>query len=106
MKIERKILRYTESSKFWKKDDIKEIKAIVRIFCCDNMEDAWDDKYVGFGEFDTLLNKNDNVNIYKCNPWPEDAVWEECAINFCPFCGERIEIIDIPNKAYVFMQFP
>ncbi len=76
-------------------------------FCCDDMEGAWGDNAVGFGEIDDSYGPQVGVNIYHCLPYPEGAVWDEYHINFCPFCGTSIEIkvldepiIKCPKKSH------
>jgi len=72
---------------------IKDIK-----FCCEKMREAFDKKFIGFGNFEDggyagYGKINININIYSCLPYPEGACWEDMKINFCPFCGEKIEVI-------------
>lgn len=60
--------------------------------CCNEMKEALDNEAIGFGEFhDTILNRDHNINFSDCHPYPEGAVWEEYQINFCPFCGQKVE---------------
>lgn len=95
MKIKRSTKRYTRDiSMSAVKNSIEEISGIPCDFCCEVMAGAWEEDFISFGEFEGLLNKNGNVNIYHCRPYPEGAFWDELAIKFCPFCGEKIEIID------------
>jgi hypothetical protein len=57
-------------------------------FCCAAMRDAWADGWVGFGEKDfTFGNEDTSVNLYRF----EWELWRETPIQFCPWCGERIE---------------
>lgn len=72
--------------------DIFEIKHGPIEPCCDEMRDALDHGFVGFGEKDTTLNEDDSVNIYACRPYPEGAVWDAMPIYCCPWCGESIEL--------------
>lgn len=69
-----------------KKFDLNEVETI---WCC---KDAEESNAITFGEVDSGLNHNKHVNISSCAPYPERAVWGEEAINFCPFCGKRIEV--------------
>ena len=62
-------------------------------FCCEDMIEAWGD-YIGFGEYEYGESNNKDVNIYYCEPYPEGACWSEMPIKICPFCGERIELIE------------
>lgn len=60
-------------------------------FCCDEMREAWNDYAIQFGEKE-MLNTNHNVNIFRCSPYPEGAVFTEYEILYCPFCGELIVV--------------
>ncbi len=76
----------------WKYHNGKKYRIdVVNIdYCCISMDNS---EAVKFGEVDDcFLNRDENVNIASCNPYPEGAVWDEEAINFCPFCGEKIQI--------------
>lgn len=66
-----------------------ELKQTSISFCC---LDAELSKAIIFGDVDEILNRDPNMNIYSCNPYPEGPVWNEEAIQFCPFCGAKIEI--------------
>jgi hypothetical protein len=66
-----------------------ELKEDDIIFCCEDMSKS---EAVSFGESDVGLNRNENVNISYCHPWPDDPDWDYEAIKFCPFCGTKIEI--------------
>jgi len=70
-----------------------EVKEIDVTFCCADMTDAWS-TFVGFGEADGVLNREETVNIYTCHPYPEGAVWDSCSIKVCPFCAEPIEVVE------------
>ena len=60
-------------------------------FCCAEMKEAWSERFIAFGEFDSMANKNSDVNIYRCHPYPDGPEWDKRAIRFCPFCAEPIE---------------
>ena len=78
-----------------KKGSIKSYLYTVLHWCCDDMKSAFDDDFICFGEYDSNgLNKDIDVNITKCSPYPEGASWQEVSITFCPFCGKKIKIID------------
>jgi len=76
-----------------KPTDVYEYKLLeITDICCQEMKDALHDNAVGFGVFhDAILNSDKNINFADCSPYPEGAVWTEYAINFCPFCGKRVE---------------
>lgn len=84
--------RYDSSTSVYKEGDTQDIWADRIEFCCDGMQLAFENDFIGFGEKERMLNKNKNVNIYSCAPYPEGAVWDECAIKFCPFCSLPVEI--------------
>ncbi len=66
-----------------------ELKETETVYCCDAARDSG---AITFGEVDSCLNKQESVNISCCTPYPEGAVWDEEPINFCPFCGAKIEV--------------
>ena len=75
-------------------DSVWEYKFDKAEFCCDDMRHAFNDKFVFFGEYDGMLNKDNNINIGLCHLYPEGASWDEAAINLCPFCGDSIELME------------
>ena len=71
--------------------------AKVDRFCCDRMEEAWGEhNRVGFGAIDwTRLETHDGVYLYYFeHAYVDDVVLGSSPIDFCPFCGEAIEIGD------------
>ena len=64
-------------------------------FCCDDMQEATEYKFICFGERDEYLGKDCNINIISCSPYPECVIWNIMAINVCPFCGEKIILEEI-----------
>lgn len=90
MIIERINIYYGEDSAFL--GNIKEIKGKAVLFCCIKMGFAWDKRFISFGEYDPVLNTSRTVNIYQCDPWPEGPAFNECEIDYCPFCGTEIQI--------------
>ena len=89
-KAKRKIR--TTDSEYWTKGDTEETRIDSREFCCGDMAEAWEENFIHFGETDGFLNRDENINIAHCSPYPEGAVFDEMAINFCPFCATKIEI--------------
>jgi len=81
-------------------DSIYDIEESEINYCCKLMEEAFQEGFIGFGEFNVErpLNKNNNVNIFHCSPYPEGAVWNEMAIELCPWCKEKIQILNIETK--------
>ena len=94
MRVERQIefLWYSDGS-----GPSRHTDANVTEFCCPRMEEAWRDSAVGFGEFDSSYVEQEGVNIYRCHPYSEGAVWDEYRIDFCPFCGLRIEVVTVES---------
>lgn len=66
-------------------------RAMVASYCCDEMEEAWEDGVVGFGEHEGQTAEP-AVNLYRREEWPEGTIWTEYNIRFCPFCGTEIEL--------------
>lgn len=77
----------------WREGDISEVKLEHFDKCCDASQEAFDGRFIGFGEFDSVLNKMEAVCIYSCSPYQEGAVWDAMPINHCPFCGAEIELL-------------
>lgn len=72
----------------FKSFEVQDIK-----FCCSEMKEAFDEKFICAGEFEySGLNKNTDVNILCCSAYPECVSWTEMKINICPFCGEKIKV--------------
>lgn len=86
--------RVRDHAYLWKKGDINSIALISIVPCCDTMNSALDEDYIGFGEYDSMLNNDANINIYHCSPYPEGAVWDVMPIIYCPFCATKIEITE------------
>ena len=73
------------------KGNFKSFEAIFEMYCCKDMEEAIREDFIKFGEFDSMgMNKVTYLNIFHCSPYPEGACWDEMAIKYCPFCGEKI----------------
>lgn len=94
MKIYALIKRYKENAEHWlysiKKGDVRNIQEHKVDFCCDEMKTEWFYLF-GFGEKHSMdLNENKSVNIYY--PVFDGDDFDLIPINFCPFCGEKIEI--------------
>jgi hypothetical protein len=96
MKLTYRTDRYKEKpskhmSFLWKIGDIREIilREIDKV-CCNDMREAMEENYIAFGDYDVLLNRNNDVNIFHCSPYPEGPCWSTMAIKYCPFCAEEI----------------
>ena len=69
------------------------------IFCCSDMKKAWDEYFIRFGKCEgecceseskmSGFNKINRVCIYKYT-W----CYEYMPINYCPFCGSSIKLIE------------
>lgn len=84
-----------DSSRFIKKGDIRNIEVVQKVYCCDEMESAMQDKFVIFGNEDRFLNQDNHLNLIKTFCYPSGTAFDELAISFCPFCGAKIEIENI-----------
>jgi len=71
-----------------------EVKLLNVDFCCKKMEEAFYDHYVGFGEYDSTLNKEATINIFHSDHFPEGCSTDSLSIEYCPFCGAKIECIE------------
>lgn len=60
--------------------------------CCESMEHALDARFISIGYYEYPDKTDNSVNIFKCYPWPEGAAWDSMKIEFCPFCGKKIEV--------------
>lgn len=80
------------TTRFDKLGFLREASVDEYTFCCTEMEAAVDGRFIGFGSYAYFMNTDTDVNIYRCAPYPEGAVWECMAINLCPFCGAQITI--------------
>ena len=95
MKVYAGIERYKEDVQgpFPKhKGDIENIRKYEykTVICCAAMQEEWG-CIIGFGEkFGMATNKDRNVNLYY--PILNGDAFDATPINFCPFCGEKIEI--------------
>jgi hypothetical protein len=69
------------------------------VFCCENMEDAWDKHVVGFGDYETMCNKNTDVNLYEWAIYPEGSFTSNWPIRFCPFCAQPVEVVLVEEEA-------
>jgi len=82
----------------FRKGDVEKIKGVVESACCPDMELALEENFIGFGEYDSMLNRVQSICIYHCSPYPEGACWDEMIIDFCPFCGDEIIVEEEEQK--------
>ena len=72
------------------KGSFNEFQAEIE-FCCDEMEEAYNNSCFGFGRWyeygDTYSNTK--INIYNKKG---ECIVDSLPINNCPFCGEKIEV--------------
>jgi len=77
----------------WQKGDVENIEVVKYDYCCEHMRNAIDESFIHFGEVDACgINKDNNLNIINCHPYPEGASFNTLPIKFCPFCRSKIEI--------------
>lgn len=79
--------------------DIINIKCVNVEFCCDKMDDAWGE-FVVFGEDDSFINATNSAVIVQTMCYPSDAVINHMNIDYCPFCGAKIEIENIKTVEF------
>jgi len=65
-------------------------KTRVKQFCCDTLKSHTKGNYIGAGDY-KLPSKSRYFNIYECKAYPEGVHYVSHKINYCPFCGEKIE---------------
>ena len=76
------------------KGDVRDIKLASIDFCCNDAEDAWGE-FIVWGDDDRYLNKTNSPTIIKTCCYPSGTVMDYLEIQYCPFCGKRIEIENI-----------
>jgi len=73
-----------------KKGDLKEeLKP-----CCDEMNKAIDEYAIKFGGFESYEDTR-RLGFGRCSPYPEGPCWDTYDISFCPFCGKRVNIVQL-----------
>ncbi len=77
-----------------RKGTIRDIKTIEEEFCCNDMKNAWND-FVVWGSDDSFLNTTKSATIVQVKCYPSQTYMEYMEINYCPFCGQKIEIENI-----------
>jgi hypothetical protein len=75
-------------------EDKTKYEEINMVQCCIAMKEAWDDGVLHFGEAEDTYAYVPEVNISDCHPYPEGACWDDYKINFCPFCGDNITLVE------------
>lgn len=64
-------------------------------YCCKEMEEAFKTDFVIFGEPEAPINTLCEFSIRRCAPTVHFGHMHfNHKIDFCPFCGERIELIN------------
>lgn len=61
-------------------------------FCCDDMQEAWGGSYGCITAGDVNEYEMNAICISDVSVYPEGSYTKSLPINFCPFCGEKIEI--------------
>lgn len=64
-------------------------------FCCDGMQEAWSEKVICFGSQILTTEKECELAIWYWQCWPEGAALNRYRIDFCPFCGQAIELVRV-----------
>jgi len=82
-------------------DGFYELRTLDIEFCCNPMGQAFNNRFIDFGEYDMACNMNNDVNVYHCDPYPEGPCWAQMPIKLCPFCGEAIMIENIKTVKLV-----
>lgn len=80
-----------------------EYKVEVVEFCCEKMEEAYEKKFIVFGEPDTSLNVDNKTNIVSRDAYLEGIFYDIMAINFCPWCKKKIETVEIKRVILALM---
>jgi hypothetical protein len=80
-------------------DEFKYVLVKPIEYCCDELEKAVGNRLLGFGSHPEYPEKNANFNLYENLCFPEGTAYEEHKINYCPFCGEKIECVEVPLYA-------
>lgn len=62
--------------------------------CCDEMKEALDENAIKLGDFEDCHTTDKSMNIFRCHPYPEGACWDSYEIMYCPFCGEKVELVE------------
>lgn len=83
-------LNKKKSSERYKHYEAIEIKP-----CCGDTAKALQDSVIKFGEYESWpFNTENTLNIFRCYPYPEGACWNSYPINYCPFCGAKVTLIE------------
>lgn len=80
-----------------KRGDVRQIVLLRKEFCCKELEKAMDDYFIQFGD-DSWMNTDNKLNILHKSCWPSGTVTDYMGINFCPFCGSKIEVINVETE--------
>lgn len=96
MKILIHIVRYEEDNFDGyfphRKGDVANIKTTGTTEpCCDRMRQAMDDGFVDFGDSD-FCNTTAKMTIANRVCYPSGTVTDFMEIDYCPFCGEEINV--------------
>lgn len=64
-------------------------------FCCPEMKSMWQNDVIGYGSYQyphLHSPENKTINLRYWDIYPEGSHCHDEAIEFCPFCGEKIVI--------------
>jgi len=84
--VEYKTILYGELTtlSLYRPNNIYNIEIVNIDYCCPEMESAFDEGFIGFGDYEGL-NRDCNVNLYK-----DSYGYDNLTIKFCPFCKKPI----------------
>jgi hypothetical protein len=74
-------------------DTTHEIWWLSTEYCCVEAKEAFEELFMRFGDWDGVPICPE-VNIFRCHPYPEGAVFDQMPIRYCPFCGKEIVLIE------------
>ena len=72
-------------------NSLEQVRLLNTDYCCDEMKEAFDGYFITFGG---EYNREAEVSIRSCSPYPEGSWWDYMKINVCPFCGTKIQLIE------------
>lgn len=82
--------------KWIKKGDFKQYWPTTIIFCCNEMKNHWNGA-IGFGrlQYDSLNKVKDICIYFYERGWEGDYTWHSIPIKFCPFCMDKINLVEV-----------
>ena len=77
---------YPEDKSNW------EYHILDKMFCCDKLKEEWEES-VTFSGFNCYDEDHYPRVVIKSGYGDGDSGWDNIKINYCPFCGEKIELL-------------